>query len=97
MVSIKLAPKFGVVAGIASFFFIQNWHYFCCYFLMKGESFMVLENKNGKRGRYQTIPTASKKELTRKRPAKTGLLKKFFAWIARGANQSAIGSTSCPT
>jgi len=46
---------------------------------------------------YHSLLTASKKDLARKRPVKTGLLKKFFAWIAHGTNQSANGSRSCPT
>ncbi len=58
---------------------------------------MAFENKNGKNGKHQTISTASKKELTQKRPAKTWMVKRFFAWIARGANQSTTGITSCPT
>jgi len=41
--------------------------------------------------------SVSKKNLTPKQPVKTGPLKKFFAWIARGANQSAASSRSCPT
>ncbi len=44
-----------------------------------------------------TLFDAAPKDRSRKRPVKTGLLKRFFAWIARGANQSAIGSKSCPT
>ena len=58
---------------------------------------MTFENENGKNGKYQTISTASKKALTQKRPAKTWMVKRFFAWIARGANQSTTGTTSCPT
>lgn len=46
---------------------------------------------------YHTLLSTYRKDPARKRPAKTGLLKKFFAWIARGANQVSTGNTSCPT
>ena len=46
---------------------------------------------------YHTRLSASKKDLIRRRTAKTGLLKTFFAWIARGTSQSAMGIPSCPT
>ncbi len=53
--------------------------------------------KNRNHCENHTLPNAAPKELVRKRPVKTGLLKRFFAWIARGTNQSAIGSTACPS
>ncbi len=58
---------------------------------------MAPKGKKGNVGDDQALFTVSEKDLTPKRPPKTGLLKKFFAWIARGANQSAAGNGSCPT
>ena len=58
---------------------------------------MAPKGKNRNNCEYHKRLSASQKDLVRKRPVKTGLLKRFFAWIARGATQSAIGSTSCPT
>ena len=58
---------------------------------------MALKCKKENNGEYHTLLSICRKDPARKRPAKTGLLKKFFAWIARGANQASIGKTSCPT
>jgi len=30
-------------------------------------------------------------------PLRTGLLKKFLAWIAKGADESHMGKSSCPS
>ena len=58
---------------------------------------MALLGKNRINCENHTLPDAAPKDRVRKRPVKTGLLKRFFAWIARGTDQSAIGSTSCRT
>jgi len=58
---------------------------------------MAPKGQKSRNGDDQALLSASKENLTAKQPAKTGPLKKFFAWIARGANQSAAGSRSCPT
>ncbi len=54
-------------------------------------------SKNKNYCENHALPNAAQKDRVRKQPVNTGLLKRYFAWIARGANQSAIGSTSCPT
>jgi hypothetical protein len=58
---------------------------------------MAPKGQESRNGDDQVLLSASKKNLTPKRPATTGPLQKFFAWIARGANQSPAGSRSCPT
>ena len=38
-----------------------------------------------------------KKDFSQKESEKIGLLKRFLDWIARGADKSHMGRTSCPT
>lgn len=58
---------------------------------------MAPDSLNGHDGKYHTRLSTSKKDIVRTRTVKTGMLKTFFAWIARGTSQSAIGKQSCPT
>lgn len=46
---------------------------------------------------HHTRYGAPEKDIIGRRTVKTGLLKAFFAWIARGTSQSAMGRPSCPT
>jgi hypothetical protein len=58
---------------------------------------MIPKGKKGRNGDYQALLGASKKKLTPKRPAKTGPMKRLFAWIARGAHGSIADNRLCPT
>ena len=39
----------------------------------------------------------AKKSFSQVKPEKSGLLKRFFDWIAKGAAESNMGGKSCPT
>ena len=58
---------------------------------------MAPMGKNRNKFENHALPNAAQKDPVRKQPVKTGLLNRFFAWIARGTNQSALGSTACPS
>jgi len=48
-------------------------------------------------GNERMNDTSSKKASSPKKPEKIGMIKRFLDWIARGADVSGIGRTSCPT
>ena len=58
---------------------------------------MAPETKNQDNTKNDSIVSAPQKTIPRKKPEKSGLLKMVLYWIAKGAEQSHKGRTSCPT
>ena len=54
-----------------------------------------MENRNNT-GDYRIV-SVTKRDSSQKGPKKIGLLKRFLDWIARGAERTDTGKTSCPT
>ena len=54
-----------------------------------------MENRNNT-GSYRNV-SVIKRDSSKKEPKKIGVLKKFLDWIARGAERTDTGKTSCPT
>ena len=50
------------------------------------------DKKTGHNAGSVSIPSFSQKQSK-----KSGFLKRFLNWIARGADESNMGKTSCPT
>jgi len=57
---------------------------------------MRSENINKNNTKNHSIVSVSKKTFPQENLEKLGLLTKFLNWIARGANESNMGGTSCP-
>jgi len=58
---------------------------------------MLPERRNRDREKARNAVSGSGKVPPQKGPEKYGLLKRLVDWIARGANKSGVGGTSCPT
>jgi len=58
---------------------------------------MKPESKNGNDAENHNFVSVSKGASSQKGPEKIGLLKRFFDWIAKGADKSHRGRASCPT
>ena len=54
-----------------------------------------LQNQNI--ARDHRVISVSKKTSSQKKQEIPGLLKRFLDWIAKGADKSNMGKTSCPT
>jgi hypothetical protein len=54
-----------------------------------------LKNRNHKKN--NSTASVSKKTFSQGKSAKSGLLKRFLDWIAKGASASNMGGISCPT
>jgi hypothetical protein len=46
--------------------------------------------------RADDVPVSSR-TASKHRSKKNGFMKRFFRWLAKGADQSRMGSRSCPT
>ncbi len=55
------------------------------------------ETKNRNNTKVHNVVSVSKTIHSQKKPEKSGLLKRLLDWIARGADESHMGKTSCPT
>ena len=55
------------------------------------------EIKNRNNTKVHNVVSVSKTIYSQKKPKKSGLFKRFLDWIARGAAESNMGKTSCPT
>ena len=58
---------------------------------------MAPETKNRNNTKNHNIVSVFKKTFSQEKLEKSGLLKRFLDWIAKGAGESKIGGTSCPT
>jgi hypothetical protein len=58
---------------------------------------MKSETKNGNNRKNHFTVAVSEKALSEKEPEKPGFLKRFLDWIAKGAKETNLGGTSCPT
>lgn len=54
-------------------------------------------SKNRNNTKNHSIVSPSKKTFSEEKFEKIGLVKRFLEWIAKGADESHIGRTSCPT
>jgi hypothetical protein len=55
------------------------------------------EIKNRNNTKVHNVVSVSKTIYSQKKHKKSGLLKRFLDWIARGAAESHMGKSSCPT
>ncbi len=55
------------------------------------------EIKNRNNTKVHNVVSVSKTIYSQKKPEKPGLLRRLLDWIARGAAESHMGKTSCPT
>jgi len=58
---------------------------------------MELETKNRNNTKVHNVVSVSKTIYSQKKPKKSGLFRRLLDWIARGAAESHMGKTSCPT
>jgi hypothetical protein len=58
---------------------------------------MDTETKNRNNTKVHNVVSVSKTIYSQNKPEKFGLLKRFLDWIAKGACESHMGRTSCPT
>jgi len=55
------------------------------------------ETKNRNSKKVHNVISVSEPTYSQKKPKKPGLLRRLLDWIARGAAESHMGKTSCPT
>jgi len=55
------------------------------------------ESKNRNNTKVHNVVLISKTIYSQKKSNKSGLLKRFLDWLARGVDESHKGRTSCPT
>ena len=58
---------------------------------------MEPENINRRETKTHSMVSVSKITFAEEKPGKSGLLKRFLDWIAKGADELHMGRTSCPT
>jgi hypothetical protein len=55
------------------------------------------ESKNRNNTKVHNVVFISKTIYSQKKPEKSGLLKRFLTWLARGVDESHKGKPFCPT
>jgi hypothetical protein len=62
----------------------------------QGKWFMESKRKNGTKTETQNV-VGSTRTCLQEKPEKSGFLKRFLDWIAKGAKEANMGAQSCPT